>query len=146
MAGVRRRLIETLWRVHRWAYRATGGRLGGRLVGMPVLLLTTTGRRTGRPRSTNLTYLAYGRGFVVIGSSGGAAAHPDWVRNLRARPYAAVQIRTRHLRVRAREATGAERRTLWTRAVQAYPGYAVYQSRTRRMIPVVVLEPEERKE
>lgn len=141
MAAVRRRLIEALWRTHRWVYRATGGRLGGRIVGMPVLVLTTTGRRTGRPRSTNLTYLPYGTRFVVIGSSGGAAADPDWVRNLRTHPSAAVQIRDRYLRVQAREAIGAERRDLWERAVQAYPGYAVYQARTRRTIPVVVLEP-----
>ncbi len=142
MVTVRRRLIRTLWGFHRWLYRATGGRLGGRIVGMPVLVLTTTGRRTGRRHATSLTFLLHGTSFVVIGSNGGAPKHPDWVLNLRADPHAVVQVRDLRIGVRARETTGAERSQLWNRAIQSYSGYAAYQSRTTRTISVVVLEPE----
>jgi len=130
-----------LWWVHRWAYRRSGGRLGGRIVGMPVLLLTTTGRSTGRPRTVALTYLPDGRNFVVIASNGGARRHPDWYANLHAHPEARVQIGRRTITVTARDAGGDRRQHLWARAVQAYRGYAAYQERTRRTIPVVVLEP-----
>lgn len=142
MSAVRRRLIRALWGFHRWLYRATGGRLGGRIVGMPVLLLTTMGRRTGRRHTTSLTYLPHGTNFVVIGSNAGAAKHPDWVLNLRADPRAIVQVRDHRMGVRAREAVGAERSQLWNRAIRSYSGYAVYQSRTARTIPVMILEPE----
>lgn len=143
MVTVRRRLIRTLWGFHRWLYRATSGRLGSRIVGMPVMLLTTTGRRTGRHHTTSLTYLPYGSNFVVIGSNGGASKHPDWVLNLRANPRAIVQILNRRIAIRAREETGAERSQLWNRAVQRYSGYEAYQSRTTRTIPLIILEPEE---
>ncbi|MGQ0694314.1 MAG: nitroreductase family deazaflavin-dependent oxidoreductase [Nitrospiraceae bacterium] len=140
MVAVRRRLIRAVWRFHRWLYRATGGRVGSRIVGMPVLLLTTIGRRTGRSHTTSLTYSPHGASFAVIGSNGGAPNHPDWVLNLRANPRAAIQIRGTHAAVQAREAARAERSELWDRAVQSYSGYAAYQSRTSRMIPVVILE------
>lgn len=138
MGALRRRLIRVAWRFHRWLYRATDGRLGGRVVGMPVLLLTTTGRRTGGRHTTCLTYWLYGTNFVVIGSNGGAATHPDWVHNLRANPRAVVQVRDRRIEVLTREAVGAERSELWNRAVRSYSGYAVYQSRTIRTIPVII--------
>jgi len=127
--------------MHRWTYRASGGRLGGRLLGMPVLLLTTKGRRTGRPHTTALLYFPEGRNVVVIASSGGSAAHPAWWWNLRAHPEARIQIGRGVRRVRAREAEGPERERLWARVVRAYRGYAAYQARTSRRIPVVVLEP-----
>ncbi len=142
MVAVRRRLIRAVWRFHRWLYRATGGRAGGRIVGMPVLLLTTTGRRTGRRHTTSLTYLPHGTCFVVFGSNGGAPEHPDWVLNLRANPLAVVQVRDLNTVVEAHEAAGAERSQLWNRAVQTYSGYAAYQSKTTRTIPVIILEPE----
>jgi len=108
---------------------------------MPVLLLTTTGRRSGRPHTTALTFLSNGRNLVIVGSNGGAPQHPAWFLNLRARPQATVQIGKDRLVVRAHEAADEERDRLWIRAVQAYGGYSVYQSRTTRPIPVVVLEP-----
>lgn len=91
--------------------------------------------------TVGLTYFAHGIGYAVIGSNGGALHHPDWLLNLRATPRATVWIQGRRATVRAREASGAERRTLWDRAVHAYAGYAAYRQRTRRRIPVVVLEP-----
>lgn len=108
---------------------------------MPVLLLTTTGRRSGRPHRVGLTYLRHGSAYAVIGSNAGASNHPDWVLNLRAHPQAAVEIGGRTAAVHAREATGTERTELWRRAVAAYSGYAGYRRRTPRRIPVVVLEP-----
>lgn len=108
---------------------------------MPVLLLTTTGRRSGRPHRVGLTYLPYRTGYAVIGSNAGARMHPDWVLNLRAHPTADVEIRGRHASVQTREAGGGERTELWRRAVAAYSGYAGYQRRTSRRIPVVVMEP-----
>ena len=135
------RAVAALWRMHRWTYRASGGRLGGRLLGMPVLLLTTKGRRTGRPHTTALVYFPEGRNVVVIASSGGSSAHPAWWWNLRARQEAQIQIGRGVRRVRSREAEGPERERLWARVVRAYRGYAAYQARTSRRIPVVVLEP-----
>jgi deazaflavin-dependent oxidoreductase (nitroreductase family) len=134
-----RRLALDAWRLHRWVYRWSGGRIGGHLAGMPVLLLTTRGRRSGRPHTTTLTYLPDGRAFVVIASNGGAPRHPDWFLNLRAHPEAQVEVGARRLSVQAREAEGPERDRLWALVVQRYGGYAVYQRRTRRRIPVVVL-------
>lgn len=133
------RLAVLGWRLHRWLYRRTGGRIGGRIVGMPVLLLTTTGRHTGRPHTNPLTYLPHGDDLAVIASNGGARSHPDWFLNLRAHPAAYVQVGSRRFAVRAREAEGPEREALWARAVRRYGGYAGYQTRTRRRIPVVVL-------
>lgn len=142
MGALRWQLIRAAWRFHRWLYRATDGRLGSRVGGMPVLLLITRGRRTGARHTTCLTYWLHGTTLVVIGSNGGAANHPDWILNLRAHARAIVQVRDRRVAVRAREAVGAERSQLWNRAVQSYLGYAIYQLRTARTIPVMVLEPQ----
>src|SRR5688572_314700 len=120
---IRRALAKFLWRVHRWLYRASGGRLGGRIVGMPVLLLTTTGRRSGRPHTIALTYRREGKDFVIVASNGGARLHPAWYLNLTARPQADVQIGRERLFVQSREATEKEYDRLWARAVQAYRGY-----------------------
>ncbi|MGH2670958.1 MAG: nitroreductase/quinone reductase family protein [bacterium] len=139
---MRRTLARFLWRLHRWTYRITGGRIGGRLLGFSFLLLTTGGRRTGRPHTVGLTYFPHGTGYAVIGSNGGAPNHPDWILNLRANPQAVVQVQTRHVTVRARDATEIERRRLWDRATATYPGYEAYRTRTRRTIPIMVLEPE----
>lgn len=136
------RLIRAGWRAHRWVYVQTGGRIGGRVVSMPVLLLTTTGRRTGRARTTALTYVADSQSYVIIGSNGGAPRHPDWYLNLRAHPRATIQTGRRTVGVTARVARGAERDRLWARAVAAYRGYARYERRSPRVIPVVVLEPD----
>src|SRR6266849_8139290 len=129
------------WRFHRSVYRRSGGRFGGRVLGMPVLLLTTTGRRSGQPHTTALTYLTEGAHFAVVASNGGAPQHPAWFLNLRAFQQAQIQVGSMAHRVRAREAAGAERDRLWNRMVQLYAGYRGYQARTTRQIPVVVLEP-----
>lgn len=130
--------MKLMWRVHRFFYRVSRGRLGGNLE-MPVLLLTTTGRKTGKQRTWPLYHLVDGDSFVVIASNVGEDTHPAWLLNLRADPRASVQIGSERYDVTAREAEGEERERLWKQAVTASPGYETYRTRTKRRIPVVVL-------
>jgi F420H(2)-dependent quinone reductase len=127
--------------VHRRVYRLTGGRVGRRIGRLPVLLLTTIGRKSGRPRTQPLAYTQAGDGYAVIASKGGAAQHPLWYLNLRANPLAEVTVGRETRRVRARDAQGEERERLWRALADLYPGYERYAQKTRRLIPVVVLEP-----
>ena len=141
MAALRKSpAVEFYWKVHRWLYRWTNGVFGGRVIGMPVLLLTTTGRRSRQPRTTPLTYVDHDDAYVVIASYLGEPNHPAWWLNLQANPSATVQIGRLHVPVRAREAEGAERETLWDRVVAIAPDYDEYTRRTKRRIPVVVLD------
>lgn len=140
MAAKRSVFVEWFWQVHHRLYKWSGGRIGGTLLGLPVLLLTTTGRRTGQPRTSPLMYLPRGEDFVVIASYLGEPRHPFWWTNLVATPEASVQIGSRHYRVRAREAEGEEREVLWKAVTAKTPDYDEYQKRTTRRIPVVVLE------
>jgi deazaflavin-dependent oxidoreductase (nitroreductase family) len=130
-------------RVHASLFRATDGRVGGRMVGSPVLLLVTTGRKSGRRRTTPLLYLEDGDRYVIVASNGGAAKHPVWWLNLRANPEATVEVGGRKAHVRATEARGGEKARLWEGLVRMYPSYEDYQRRTDREIPVVLLEPVE---
>lgn len=139
----RGRLVLFMWRIHPYVYRATRGLVGRRVgLGMPVLLLDTTGRRSGAARTNAIGYVPDGDRYVLIASNQGHAKHPAWVHNLRANPEATVQVGARKRRVRAREAEGDERERLWRRAVDVYPGFELYKKRAGgRHIPVVVLEP-----
>lgn len=129
-------------RVHPVLYRLTGGRwFIGRNFGVRNVILVTTGRRTGRAREIPLYAFEDGERVVVIGSNAGGEREPVWVGNLRAHPRAQVRVGRDLRAVRAREAEGDERARLWRLAVDGYPGYALYQHRTQRPIPVVVLEP-----
>ncbi len=119
----------------------TGGLLGRRLVGNDMLLLTTTGRVTGRPHTVPLLYLRDGESIVTIASYGGRNRHPEWYLNLLATPSATVQVGSSKRRVFARTASADERRDWWPRVVDAYSDYAVYQTRSDREIPVVFLDP-----
>ena len=127
--------------VHQWLYEATDGRVGATLGGRPMLLLRTVGRRTREPRTAALLYVREGKSYVVIASKGGAPQHPGWFHNLVAEPNVEVQVGRERVAVRARVAEGEERARLWARADDVNQGqYAIYQSRTKRLIPVVVLE------
>ncbi|MDP8938145.1 MAG: nitroreductase family deazaflavin-dependent oxidoreductase [Actinomycetota bacterium] len=130
------RLVTT---VHRAVYRLTGGRVAGRLAGMPVLLLTTRGRVTGKPRTVPLTYFTDGDDIVVVASYGGDDRHPEWYRNLCVDARVVVTQGGIRRPMSARPATAEERERLWPRIVATYPGYARYQSRTGRHIPLAVL-------
>jgi len=140
MAAKRSAFVELFWRIHLRLYKWSGGRIGASLMGLPVLLLTTKGRKTGEPRTSPLMYLPRGKDFVVIASYLGEPRHPFWWLNLAAQPDASVQIGGAHHRVRAREAEGKEREELWRAITAKTPDYDEYQKRTTRRIPVVVLE------
>lgn len=122
-------------------YRATRGRLFGRIGRAPVLLLTTTGRRSGMPRTAPVLYLADGERFVVIGSNAGNERTPAWALNLQADPNVEVQVGSRRQKMRARVTEGEERRELWGRMNDQYGGFDDYRGRTARDIPLFVLDP-----
>ena len=142
MAIQKSKAVELFWKVHPRLYRWSGGRIGNRLLGLPVLLLTTTGRRSGEPRTTALTYFPKGEACVVIASYLGEPRNPAWFLNLQKSPQAEIQVGTRRIAVTAREAEGDERTRLWDEVVSKTRDYAEYQERTERRIPVVVLEPQ----
>jgi len=137
-------LIRAFSALHRTVVRASGGRLLTRFRGAPMILLTTTGRRTGKPRTWPLTGLRYGDGWVVAGSNGGHDQHPAWFLNLLANPDATVTEGRRTVAVRARIAEGTERDAQWQRFVDYLGVYADYARSTDREIPVVLLEPRAR--
>lgn len=141
MAATRSRAVELFWKIHPHVYRWSGGRIGGKLMNMPVLLLETRGRRSGQPRTNALMYLPKGDRYVVIASVLGEPRNPAWWHNLRAAPEAQIRVGARSVPVRAREAQGEEREQLWREVVERQPDYAEYARRTERRIPVVVLEP-----
>ena len=142
MAAMKRSLaVEIFWKIHPIVYRLTGGRLLGELMGMPVLLLTTRGRKSGQLRTTPLTSLPGRDAYVVIGSFLGEPRHPGWVHNLRAEPRAQIQVGSQRLEVVAHEAEGDERAELWAAAEALGAGYEEYREQVERVIPVVVLEP-----
>lgn len=122
-------------------YKATGGRIGGRLNRAPILLLTTTGRKSGEPRTAPVLYLRRDDDLVVIGSNAGNAKTPAWSLNLQANPEAEVQIGRRSRPVRARVAEGAEHDELWQAMNEQYAGFDDYAARTNRDLKLFVLEP-----
>ena len=129
---------------HAGVYRATGGKLFGRMGKSPILLLNTVGRKSGKKRTSPLLYVMDGEDFVIIASKGGASAHPAWYLNLMANPEATVEIEDREVRVRAEEADSEEKSRLWQKMVEMYPAYNAYQEKTEREIPLLVLRPVER--
>ena len=133
---------ETLYGAdHVRRYRETNGEVGHSWKrGTHTLILTTTGRKSGAQRDTPLIYSSYGDSYVVVASQGGAPKHPAWYLNLRAKPAAEVQVGPDRFTVSARTATGEERSELWRRMTQTWPDYDVYQTKTDREIPVVVLD------
>ena len=133
-------LIRLFSLIHQVVYRLSGGRIGSQLVGAPVLLLATKGRKSGKARTTPLLYLEEGANWIVAGSNAGDDRHPAWWLNLKVTPEATVQIGDTVMRVRAREASEKEKNLLWPRFVDMYADYEVYQQRTTRKIPVVILE------
>jgi F420H(2)-dependent quinone reductase len=137
--SLRRWLIRGLSKTHLVVYRLSRGRFLSRVAGMPVLLLTTTGRRSGKARTTPLTFFRDGADLVVIASNGGADQPPDWSLNLRRNPRAVVKIGADELIVRARTASAEERKRLWPVITATYSGYAKYQTKTVRQIPVLIL-------
>jgi F420H(2)-dependent quinone reductase len=128
-------------RAHIWIYRRTNGRVGAKLLWFPAALITTTGRRSGRPRTTPTLYLDDGDRVILPASFGGRDADPAWYLNLESNPKVHVQIRSTHLDLTARDATEDERKRYWPRLIKMYPPYRGYQQATDRVIPMVVCEP-----
>ena len=130
--------------LHTALYKASGGRLGHTLPGVPgrMLLLDHVGAKSGTKRTSPLLYVKDGEDVVVVASKGGFPKHPAWYHNLIANPDTTVQIGSEHRRVHARVAKPEERERLWALAVRAYRGYEDYQARSKgREIPLVILEP-----
>jgi deazaflavin-dependent oxidoreductase (nitroreductase family) len=132
----------------RWAgklntplYRLSGGRIGGKVGRAPVLLLTTTGRKSGEPRTAPVVYLADDENVVVINTNAGNAKVPAWSLNLVAKPEAEVELGREKRKVRARIAEGEERADLWRKHNEQYAGFDDYEAKLDRAISVIVLEP-----
>jgi deazaflavin-dependent oxidoreductase (nitroreductase family) len=135
-------LINRAFGVHTVLYRATRGVIGHRLPFVPpMLLLDHKGAKSGTQRTTPLVYLADRDRYVIVASKGGHAKHPAWFHNLKANPDTTIQVGSRRIPVRAKVATESQRRRLWPKVVEIWSDYAVYQERTERKIPLVILEP-----
>ncbi|MGA8331725.1 MAG: nitroreductase family deazaflavin-dependent oxidoreductase [Mycobacterium sp.] len=126
---------------HVRAYRESGGEVGYLWNGVPTLLLTATGRRTGRKLTSPLIFARDGDDYLIVASMGGAPRHPSWFLNLQAKPEADIQVKADTFPVVARAASATEKPRLWKIVTDVWPNYDVYQSRTDRDIPVVVLSP-----
>ena len=133
--------LSLLGEEHVSQYRATGGEVGYLWNGAPTLLLTTTGRHSGEPRTSALIFGRDGDDYLVVASMGGAPRHPSWYLNVTANPAAEIQVRVDRIPVVARTASDDEKPGLWRIMTNVWPNYDVYQTRTDRSIPVVVLSP-----
>lgn len=136
-----RTIGRAVYRLHRLLYRLTRGLVGHRSPLGPILLLTTTGRRSGRLRTVPLLYFTRDGKYFVVASNGGRRGHPNWLLNLRREPGVALQVGARRLRAVGRELSPQEREVLWPALTAFYPGWAHYATLTDRPIPVVLLEP-----
>ena len=135
-------VVKPMSHINTWLYRLSGGRIGGRwMYGAPVMLLSYTGRKSGKRMTTPLLYIRDGRDVITVASKGGSATHPMWFLNLRANPDCEVEIGRDKTRMRARTATAAEKKKYWPQLVKVYPDYDDYQRRSPRDIPVVILTP-----
>jgi deazaflavin-dependent oxidoreductase (nitroreductase family) len=142
MANAKDLAAKGLSRFHAALYRGTGGRIGRSGYGMPVVILKTTGRKTGKPRTTTLTSpIQDGDTVVIVASYGGDDRHPAWFLNLRDEPKVELTIHNKTRPMTAHVASPEEKAELWPRVVAAHKGYAQYQTKTDRDIPLVILEP-----
>ena len=134
-------LLKYFARAHIWVYQRTNGRLGAKLLWFPAALLTTTGRKSGEPRTTPTLYLRDGDRVILPATFGGRSDNPVWYLNLKANPNVEVQIRAERLHLCARDATAEERDRYWPPLIKMYPPYRGYREATDRVIPLVVCEP-----
>ena len=140
MAEANRSLMRFQWRAHKLLWNASGGRLGRRVAGMPVLELVTTGRSSGQPRQILISYVDLDGGPAIVGTNAGRDVDPAWVRNLRADPVARARWDGTWHDVRGVELEGEEWQRAWDAAVAANPGYAAYLDGMTREVPIVRLE------
>lgn len=137
---LRARALKAMFKAHAAIYERSDGRIGGWL-GLPTLLLSVTGRKSGKIYSTPLAYFQDGDSYVVVGSDGAAKHDPQWWKNLQVDPMGAIRVGRQKLNVKATLATGAERERLWEIGKTINPMWSKYQTRTERELPVVVLRP-----
>ncbi len=137
------RLARAAIAAHVALYRLSGGKIGGQAQHMPVLLLTTTGRKSGKQHTTALVYMPDRDDFIVVASNGGQARLPNWWLNMRKSKQAQIEVGRKRLRVSVQEANGEERQRLWSRIIAYRAGHEAYQERTPYPLPVVILHPEE---
>jgi deazaflavin-dependent oxidoreductase (nitroreductase family) len=121
-------------------FRGNEGKVGGPFAGAPLLLLTTTGAKSGMARTTPVMYLPDGERLIIFASKAGASTNPDWYHNLVAHPEATVEVGSETFKVTAVEVTGEERDQLYARQAALYPGFAAYEAKTTRRIPVIALQ------
>lgn len=122
-------------------YRLTHGKFGGHVQGLPVLLLRTTGRKTGRERTTPLGYFMQDGNYIITASNAGREKHPAWFYNLRANPQVTLEIQDQQVRANAEVAAPEKRNALWSRLISLSPAYANYARKTTRQIPLIILHP-----
>jgi deazaflavin-dependent oxidoreductase (nitroreductase family) len=134
-------MLQLILKVIVFLYNVSGGRIGGKVGNLPVLLLTTTGRKTGKQRTLPVGYIMDGSAYVITASAGGADKHPGWFFNIRSNPQAAIQVKDKPIKVTAEIAGPEKKPELWTRLVEVAPNFAGYQKRTSREIPMVILYP-----
>jgi len=132
-----------IFKVMVFLYNVSGGRIGGKMGKAPVLLLTTTGRKTGKQRTLPLIYIMDDSAYVITASAGGADKHPGWFFNTRSNPQATIQVKDAHIKVKAEVAGQEKKSELWARLVEVAPNFAGYEKRTSREIPMVILHPVE---
>ena len=140
-SGVLAAALKYFSRAHIAVYQRTNGRLGAKLLWFPAALLTTTGRKSGEPRTTATLCLRDGAKVILPASFGGREGNPMWYLNLKANPEVLVQVRDEHLEMTARDATDEECRRYWPVLIRMYPPYRGYRDATDRVIPLVVCEP-----
>jgi len=135
-------VVKLMSYANTWIYRKSAGQIGGKFLrGAPVLLLTTTGRKSGLQRTAPLLYLRDGERVVLVASKGGMSHSPQWYYNALANPDVEVEIGAERTPMRARQASDAEKAELWPKLCAMYPDYDDYQARTERNIPVLILTP-----
>ena len=135
-------VIKPMSNFNTWLFRMSSGRIGGSFAGgAPVLLLTTTGRKPGQPRTAPLLYLEDEGNIILVASQGGMTNSPQWYHNLEAHPEAEIEFGKEKKKMRSRRATDEEKAALWPKLVAMYKDYDLYQSRTERNIPVMILSP-----
>lgn len=140
--GIGHFIATTMSKLHVWLYRASGGRMGGRMFNAPIVLLSTTGHKSGQQRTTPLLYLDVGdASYAIVGSFAGSDTAPAWAVNLLKTPRAQIQIGAKTFYVTSSVAPAQRKAELWPKLVAMYSDYQVYQDRTSRDIPVFLLTP-----
>lgn len=136
-------MFKVILKIAVFLYNVSGGRIGGKLGKLPVLLLTTTGRKSGKQRTLPLNYIMDGAAYIITASAAGADRHPGWFFNIRSDPQATIKVKDKQIKVTAEIAGPEKKSELWAQLVAIAPNFAGYQKRTSRDIPMVILHPVE---